>query len=284
MATERSKRLSPCAEQARRFDRDRFVCALFAPADRREDLYALYAFNQELAKVRETVREPLLGQMRLQWWRETLAACAAGRPPDHPVARALSVAIRRHGLATAQLERLIDARGRMLDDWPPADLEALAARAEECEAPLGLLALRVLDADTAPAQAAARQVGVAWALTGWLRAAAHDAAQGRAAFPVGLLAAEGLSAADPGRRRRPEAVARIAGQIAARAAIHLAAARAEAAAIPAAARPALLPAVLAEAYLARLRRAGNDPWHRSFAGGRPAGRARLLWRALRGGY
>jgi len=281
---DRPKRLSFCAEQARRFDRDRFVCALFAPADRREDLYALYAFNHELAKVRETVSEPQLGRMRLQWWRESLGACSNGRPPAHPVAQALAGAIGRHGLDLAQFERMVAARWRDLEEWTPPDLEALAAHAEESAVPPTLLALRVLEADTAPARAAARHVGIAWGLTGLLRAAAHDAARGRVAFPADLLAAAGLTADEVRARPRPGGLVRIAGQIAARAGAHLAEARTVAADLPAAARPALLPAVLADAYLARLRRAGHDPWHRSFADGRPAGRTRLLWRVLRGGY
>ena len=65
----------------RHHDRDRFQTALFAPAERREALFALYAFNYEIARVREAVREPMLGQIRLQWWREAIAAAYAGEPP-----------------------------------------------------------------------------------------------------------------------------------------------------------------------------------------------------------
>src|ERR1041385_2992054 len=65
---------SPLAALCRRHDRDRYQTALFAPADRREALFALYAFNYEIARVREIVSEPMLGQIRLQWWREVTAA------------------------------------------------------------------------------------------------------------------------------------------------------------------------------------------------------------------
>ena len=53
-------------------DNDRFLTALFAAAAEREALFALYAFNIEIAKTRETVSEPLIGQMRLQWWRDAI--------------------------------------------------------------------------------------------------------------------------------------------------------------------------------------------------------------------
>ena len=61
----------------RRHDRDRFQTALFAPAARREALFALYAFNYEIARVREVVTEPMLGRIRLEWWRENIAAAFA---------------------------------------------------------------------------------------------------------------------------------------------------------------------------------------------------------------
>src|ERR671936_425398 len=73
-------RLSPVAALVRRHDRDRFQTALFAPAARREALFALYAFNYEIARVRERVREPILGRIRLEWWRETIAAAYEGGP------------------------------------------------------------------------------------------------------------------------------------------------------------------------------------------------------------
>src|SRR5271157_2668701 len=67
-------RLSPVAALVQRHDRDRFQTVLFAPAARREALFALYAFNYEIARVRESVTEPMIGQIRLEWWRESIAA------------------------------------------------------------------------------------------------------------------------------------------------------------------------------------------------------------------
>ncbi|MDP2732480.1 MAG: squalene/phytoene synthase family protein, partial [Hoeflea sp.] len=87
-----------CANRVRRFDRDRFLTALFCPSDRRADLLALYAFNIEIAGVRETVSEPLLGHIRIQWWRDALDGIYDGDPPAHHVAGPLSRAVRRHRL------------------------------------------------------------------------------------------------------------------------------------------------------------------------------------------
>ena len=74
--------LSYCAKQIRDFDNDRFLASLFADDAVREDLFALYAFNLEVARTRERVSEPMLGQIRLQWWRELIEAPPSGRALD----------------------------------------------------------------------------------------------------------------------------------------------------------------------------------------------------------
>src|SRR5437763_2158864 len=92
-------RLSPVAALVRRHDRDRFQTVLFAPAARREALFALYAFNYEIARVRESITQPMLGQIRLQWWRENIvAAFEGGVVRHHPIVQPLAATIREFGL------------------------------------------------------------------------------------------------------------------------------------------------------------------------------------------
>src|SRR6201984_3533056 len=110
-------RLSPVAALVRRHDRDRFQTVLFAPAARREALFALYAFNYEIARVRESVTEPTLGRIRLQGWREKIAAAYEGSPArHHPVVEALTAVIRQLYLTPEHFDRLIDARETDLQD------------------------------------------------------------------------------------------------------------------------------------------------------------------------
>src|SRR5689334_8547173 len=80
------------AAQVRQHDRDRYLTTLFAPAGTRRALWALYAFYNEVARVPESVSEPLLGRMKLQWWRDTAAAMAHGRgaPAGHPFAQEMA--------------------------------------------------------------------------------------------------------------------------------------------------------------------------------------------------
>src|SRR5213595_4172697 len=144
----------------RRHDPDRYQTTLFAPAERREALLALYAFNYEIARVRETVTEPMLGQIRLQWWREVVTAAFVGEPPRHHlVAVPLTAAIRNCRLTRAHFDRLIDTRERDLVDEAPADLAALEDYAEGTSAPLVQLGLEVLGVRGRDAHDTARQVG-----------------------------------------------------------------------------------------------------------------------------
>src|SRR3981189_3867719 len=100
---------SSLAALVRHHDRDRYQTALFAPARRREALLALYAFNYEIARVRETVTQPMLGQIRLQWWRENIAAAFEGGPfRHHPVVEPLAAVIRDLRLTRDHFDRLID--------------------------------------------------------------------------------------------------------------------------------------------------------------------------------
>src|SRR5260370_38835805 len=100
-------RLSPVAALVQRHDRDRYQTVLFAPAARREALFALYAFNYEIAGGRESVTEPMLGRIRLQWRRETIAAAFDSGPVrTHIVVEPLTAIIREPPLPRAHSERL----------------------------------------------------------------------------------------------------------------------------------------------------------------------------------
>ena len=99
---------------------------MFAPVGSREALFALIAFNHEVARIPEAVSEPMLGRIRLQWWREVVEAVYAGAPARrHEVAVPLADAIRACSLDRALLDRLLDARESDLEAEGPPDLAAL---------------------------------------------------------------------------------------------------------------------------------------------------------------
>jgi NADH dehydrogenase [ubiquinone] 1 alpha subcomplex assembly factor 6 len=253
-------RLSPVAALVRRHDRDRYQTALFAPAARREALFALYAFNYEIARVRESVTQPMLGQIRLQWWRENIAAaCEGGAMRHHPVVEPLAATIREFGLTRDHFDRLIDARETDLADEPPASLAALEEYAESTSATLVYLALEALGMHEPLAREAGWHVGIAYSLAGLLRAMPF---RERQIIPVDIPTSYGVT------------------KVAATALRHLQAARALRNRIPRSALPALLPAIIAQRSLARLKQAGDNPFDPALATPDPLQSWRLAVAAL----
>jgi len=287
--------LSFCADQVRRFDHERYLVILCAPAAQREALFALHAFNLELARSRELVREPVMGWLRLQWWRDALEPLFQAETPEglaaagtQPVITPLATAIRTCRLSRPLLEQLIDAREGDFEPDAPATLAQLTAYAEATNAPLLHLSLEVLGVCEGAGAEAARQaachVAAAWGLTGLMRALPFGLGQRRLFLPADRCAVHGVwpprLSAPAGRR----ALAPVVAEVAAEARAQLAAARALRAQIPPAAVPALLSAVLADSHLDVLAASGHDAWTARVQMGHPWRVARLAWRAWRGRY
>ena len=112
------------AETVQSADRDRYVADLFAPEPFRKHLFALHAFNAEVARVRDVVSDPMLGEIRLQWWRDAILNGAGG---GHPVATALNATIAKFKLPKAAFQRLLDARLFDLYDDPMPTLNDLGS-------------------------------------------------------------------------------------------------------------------------------------------------------------
>jgi NADH dehydrogenase [ubiquinone] 1 alpha subcomplex assembly factor 6 len=244
-----------CADEVRRFDYDHYLAALFAPPDRRAALMALYAFNLEISKIREVVSEPLIGRIRLQWWRERIDDIFAGNPPRHEVAIALAEGVVRHGLQRRLFDRLVDAREADLWESPPVDLAALEAYVEGVSSTLVGLSLEIL---RAPDENVARSAGLAWGLTGLLRALPHHRRTGRLYLPADLLRSAGVTPDEVFARRKPQATAGVVQQVADVARHYLAAARSQTIGLMPAGMAAVLPLALVDGHLNRMRRRGYD--------------------------
>ena len=276
--------LSACALSVKRYDRDRWFCSLFAAESRREDLFALYAFNTELARVAEKVSEPMLGDIRLQWWREAIDGIYAGTPRQHEVVLALATTIGRHDLDRALFDRLIDGRTRDLDKKPPDDLDALESYARETSAPLARLALQVLGARNDVTDRAVDFGATGFAITGLLRATPYLLRDGRVLLPTQTMIENGLSEGELQTGQMSDALSNSVKSIASRADQLLAQARALSTKVPRRGIPALLPVALAKHDLKRLSRLGFnvfDPRVVERTGGRLVS---ATWRALAGRY
>lgn len=270
-------RLSYCADQVRTFDNDRFLAWLFAPEAEREALMAIGAFNVEVARIREQVQQPLLGHMRLRWWADALDAIYAGAPPQHPVAAALAEAIARSAIPRDAFDRLLAGRAADLDDAAPPSLTALIDYAEATSGSLAAMGLQVLAVADEQTQAAAREIAIAWALIGLVRAIPFHGRARRSYLPADLSRNAGLDVGRLFDRGSPEALRAlcvVVEELVGVATEHLARARGRRRSVVASALPVLLPARLADVYADRLRRAGCNPFD-------PQVQAKAPWRMLR---
>jgi phytoene synthase len=269
-----------CATLVREADKDRFLATLFAPAERRGALYALYAFNAEIARVSEAVREPLAGEIRLQWWRDVLHGGRSEEASGHPVASALGDVVRRYGLARTSLEALIDARRFDFGHEAMRDGADLEAYARDTSSALMALAAQILDPSAAPA-AFAVPAGVGVALTGLRRAFALHAARGQIFIPADVLGRHGVEPHDILGGQSSTGLLAALAWMREQAAVHYAAARPLIEKAPPAVAAAWLPAALVPAYLRMIDRGAAEPfrsldvpqWRRQW----------ILWRAARSG-
>lgn len=273
--------LSYCAREVRRNDPERFLTCLFAPAERREALFALYAFNQEIAKTRSVVSEPLLGEIRLTWWRDAIGEIYQGQPRQHEVVQELAKAVAAYGLTRAHFDRMIEARAQDLTEEPPADMPALLAYAEGTSSTLTALCLEVLGA---PASEAATPAGIAVALTGLVRAIPFHARDHWVNIPASLLREHAVDIQALYDLRKPDGLRRCVETIADAARENRAAARAMRGSVPKPALAALLPLTLADAHLTLLAKNGHDVYDPRLGEKSPLASWRLTWAALRGRY
>ena len=209
--------ITACADLVQRGDPDRFLATMAAPPAVRPALFTLYAANLEIARAPWVTSEPMIAQMRLQFWRNAIANPA--NPPAHDIAAPLALLIEEKALPQEPFECLIAAREADLARAPFTDEAALWAYLEDTAGSLMALALRIFGTS---ADEVARDWGAAQGLANYLLAVPALQGAGRLPLPD----------------NRPETIAALAQTGRAR----LAQARASTKSQPRAARPALLAA------------------------------------------
>ena len=254
--------MSALAEIVRAGDPDRFAATMAASEAAREKLWPLYAFNLEIARAPYVTQEPLIAEMRLQFWADVMAEIARGAAPRaHEVAQPLAAVWRAEGLPVALGEEMIAARRWDIARMSFSDAAALAAHLDATAGHLMWLAARVLGAPS-NSETVVRDMAYASGLANWLVAVPALRAAGRVPLvdesdrAIGALAEEGL---------------RRLGQ-----------ARAQRARLPASVLPALLTGWQAGPILRRAVRRPARVREGRLQGSEFVRRSGLLWRGLSG--
>lgn len=245
-------------------DRDRYLACLLSPAEKRQSLAALYAFHAEIARVRDVVREPLPGEIRLQWWRDMLDDLSGAKAEGNPLAQALIACVAEHKLPVPVLQGMIDARIFDLYDDPMESRTSLEGYAGETASALIQLASLILDPFSAARSASvAGHAGIAQTIAGTLLLLPLHRQRGQVYFPAELLAATGLDRKTFLSGDDRDAVTRAIRALVGLGREHLAQARSKANEISAGNRSAFLTVALAEPVLNRAEAQGAGLFDRS---------------------
>ena len=251
-----------CAGLVERGDPDRFMAAMAASLGARARLMPLLAFNLEVARAPWVTKEPMIAEMRLQWWRDAIAEIIAGGVVRaHEVVAPLAFVIREAGLSGDLFERMITARQWDIYPDPFEDAEALHGYLDATAGGLMWLSARALGAPEA-AEPVVRDYAFGSGVAGWLRAVPVLEDRGRRPLVDG----------------RPDAVADLARLGLDR----IARARTARALLPATCRPALLPGWQAEALLRQAMQAPRRVADGTLAQSEFARRGGLMLQAMTG--
>ncbi len=279
MTSDLAAAYTHCEAQLRAEDRDAWLAALFAPAARRQGLHAIGAFALEVGHVRGRVRQPMAGEIRLQWWQDVVDGSRTSEAAAHPVAAALLDTITTASLSQSIIGEMIDAHRMSLYDAPPADVAALEHHLIALRGTAVRLAAEVLGEAVGTIETAAADAGVALGIMDLVIALAQASGHHRVLLPIELLSRHGATQGEIDAGRATPGVARVLADLRTLARTHIAALRAKRKQLGGAG-PAFLTASLVEPRL-RLG-VGRDPfavqedlpqWRRQW----------ILWRANRRG-
>jgi 15-cis-phytoene synthase len=243
-----------CMQLLRNADPDRYLSVLYAPEAKRGALAALYAFNVEIARIRDVIHDPLPGEVRLQWWRDLINGTEHGAAAGNPVAAALVDAIQTYNLPHAAFDNYCEARIFDFYDDPMPSRNDLEGYCGETASAIIQLASLILDAEQAAGHAdLAGHAGVAQAITGLLRSLPLHRRRGQVYIPADVLAAVGCAPQALLDGNDAEAIRRAVTAMIALAEDHFAKFQAGSKGMPKSLRPAYLPVWLTPVYLKRLK-------------------------------
>lgn len=183
---KRSMPLPYNAETLRQQDKNRFLLSLMTPHQHRDALWALFAFNHEIAKTREVVTETQIGLIRLQWWRDAIKEIYEGDTVrEHVVVKSLAEAIKHHDLPRELFDNLIYAREFDLEGVAPANLDGLKNYCDFTNTPLNTLALKVLHEEDE--EETIKHISLNYGLVGLMRSLPHHLSQRRVFITQDIL-------------------------------------------------------------------------------------------------
>ena len=267
-----------CADLVRGADFERYAATLFVGPDLRGALLAVFAFNVEIARIRDQISQPLAGEIRLQWWSDLLGGLAHGEAAGNPVAAELLDAIDQHTLPHALLARMIDAHRFDLYDEPMRTRAELEDYLEGTAGALFELGARVLGGKEQPDAELLRHAGLAFGLIRIVEALPAHASRGQIVLPLDEFDQAEVGADDVLAGRSTPQLQTYVRDVAGQARQHLSRALELLSRSRGPARSAFLPLALLDRKLKRMMSADYQPFNPPA----PASNLAVLWTLWRG--
>src|SRR5215813_9392607 len=250
-----------CAALVRAADRDRYLAALFAPTASRDALFALYAFNVEVSRVRALAREPMPGEVRLQWWREVLEGQRASEAAAHPIAAALLATVANHNLPVGRLTDLVEAHRFDVYNDAMTSFAELKSYALQTAGTIFELAAQILSGQSTSIIAnLASEAGQAQTFADILALLPRHAERRQLFIPLETLRHYGVDPEDVFAMRATRELRAVLAEIRLRARLHLAQVGSTGPELPRDARPAFLSLAPLWRWLRDMERAGYEPF------------------------
>ncbi len=252
---------SHCASLVQNSDHDAYLGALFAPAEKRGALFALYAFNIELSRVREFAREPMPGEIRLQWWREAISGERADEAAANPVAAAFGKTMAHYDLRSEIAATLIEAHRFDIYNEPMATLSELQRYSAETAGAVFTLAGQILSGRARPIVAdLSGEAGQAFVFANILEQLPRHAARRQLYLPIETVRLHGADPEDIFAMRATPELRAVLAEMRLRARGSLARIGEVSDGISEDAWPAFLPLAPLRSWLSAMERADYDPF------------------------
>ncbi|KAI9435375.1 isoprenoid synthase domain-containing protein [Russula earlei] len=181
-----------CKDFVQRHDYEAYLVSRLYPVCKRSGYFAIKAFYDELAMIQDNVSSSIVGEMRIQFWRDAVKALVDGRPPHHPIALALHDTWRNAQLQPYHLRRIVDARSEELRGSSHLTMDSVMAHAEATASTHYYLLLSLLGLSSDTFLHAASHLGVAHCISTLLRALPYHASKGRMVIPAEITARHGV--------------------------------------------------------------------------------------------
>ena len=236
------------------------MVTLFAPNAVREDLFSIYAFNHEVAKIREAVSEPMLGEIRLQWWREAIDGIEAGTPRNHEVVKPLNEAFHSHALTKDMFYKVIDARTADIYDENPATIADFEKYLGDTSGNLMRIAAWILGERDEQVLSVTYDLGLVWGLIGTLRTIRYHISLNKLSLPQDLLDEYGIKRNDLFSMEESDGLRAMIGALCENAETYLKQISSEKRNLTKEVRSIFLLTALSKSYLNMFKKAGYNPF------------------------